>query len=210
MAVEYPVDIPLEEFSSVEVEPVDINQVRPATFTGVDRVQSFEGDYWKINLRYQNLDVALGREVMAFVMSLRKSVGTFVVSFPGYGSPLGNARNTAVTPLVDGGGQAGNRVLNIKNATPDVQDWLLAGDIIQVGPDTRPHWHTVLTDVDTDSSGKASIDIWPAARSTVIDNDTLVLNNPRGLCRIVSSQRIPIRPPVLYDISIACREVTSV
>ena len=208
MTISYPLDPPLEEFSEVDVEPIDVNEAQIATFTGQDRVQQFEGDYWKITVRYRNLDVTLGRPVTAFVQALRKSIGTFVVEFPGYGQPLGAAAGLVASPLVDGASQAGNRVLNIKNATASTAGWLLAGDIMQVGPDTRPHWHTVLTDVTTDGTGKASIDIWPALRRDVANNDPIVLTNPRGLCRLVSSTVIQIRPPVLYDLVLECREKT--
>lgn len=208
MTITFPRDVPLEEFSQVDVEGVDINAIQVSTFTGKERPQEFDGDYWRMRLVYLNLDVTLGRQVSSFVYSLRKTVGTFVLRFPGYGKPLGSAKDLAVTPLVDGGGQAGKRVLNIKNVPASVQGFLLAGDIVQVGPDNRPHWHCVLSDVDTTSAGKASIDVWPAIRSTSIDNDILVLTEPKGICRMRTVPKIPINPPVLYDISIECREAT--
>ncbi|MGI9491869.1 MAG: hypothetical protein ACR2QF_05640 [Geminicoccaceae bacterium] len=208
MAVIYPLDVPLEEFSQVEVEGVDVNTLQIATFTGQERPQEFEGDYWNVTLQYDNLNDRLGRQLSAFVKSLRKSVGTFVVRFPGYGQPFGAAKDIPSSPLVDGDGQAGNRVLNIKSAPVSVADWLLAGDIIQVGPDTRPHWHEVLNDVTTAADGKATIDIWPALRKTTINNDVIVTSEPRGLCRLKDSVRIPITYPVLYSITLDCREAT--
>lgn len=208
MTITFPVDIPLEEFSEVEVQAVDLNTIQPSTFTGRERVQNFEGDYWKITLRYRNLNVVLGRQVSAFMQSLRGSFGTFVVRFPGYGSSLGQAGTIASSPLVDGGSQNGNRVLNIKNAPVSLQDWLKAGDIIQVGAINRPHWHTVLADVDTDAGGLAVIDVWPAIRVGTSDNDPVVTDEPLGLCRLTEQTRTPIRPPVLYDITINCREST--
>lgn len=206
MSITYPLDVPLEEFSEVEVQGVDINNLQVSTFTGEDRVQEFDGDYWRINLRYRNLPAELFRPVSAFVMALRKSVGTFVVSFPGYSQPRGNARNEPVTPLVDGNDQAGNRTLQVKNTTPSVSDWLLSGDIIQVGPDTRPRWHMVLADVDTAADGTASIDVWPSLRRETTNDDTIVLDNPKGICRLTGNVAMPIRPPVLVDLSLECRE----
>ena len=207
MAIVYPLDVPLQEFSEVDVESVDINSLQTATFTGKERVQEFEGDYWVVNIRYRNLDQTLGRQMSAFIRSLRGSLGTFIVRFPGYTVPRGRAAGQPVSPLVDGNGQAGKRELKIKGASPDIEEWLLAGDIIQVGPPSRPHWHEVLTDVNTDGTGKATIDVWPSIRNA-IDNDPVVLNNPLGLCRLVSSNAIPIRPPVLYDLTINAREST--
>lgn len=209
MTFAYPLDIPLKDFSEVEVESVDINSMQSSTFTGIESIQEFEGDYWKINLRYLDLNEELGRKVSAFVFALRRSVGTFVVNFPGYGGPRGSASQTPSSPQVDGTGQAGKRFLNIKNATPSITQWLLAGDIIQVGPDSRPHWHMALQDVTTDATGRATIDVWPALRASIADNDVVILDEPLGIFLLSENTRIPIRPPIIYDsISLQCREAT--
>lgn len=211
MAVVYPLDVPVRDFSETDVQMVDINSLQVATFTGVERVQKFEGDYWKVTIRWFNLNEELGRQITAFIAALRKSVGTFVVPFPGYGSPRGAASSNPSSPLVNGASLAGKRELPVKNAPVSLEDWLLSGDIIQVGPASRPHWHIVLTDVTTDATGNATIDVWPALRRGVSDNDIIILNEPLGICRLTDQPSIPIRPPVIYDsTSIECREATQV
>lgn len=209
MAITYPLDVPLEEFAQVDVEPVDVNALQISTFTGQERLQTFEGDYWKVTLRYRDLDRDLGRPVQGFVQALRKSFGTFVVRYPGYGTSRGQAATVLSSPLVNGDGQAGNRVLNVKSAPASVSNWLVVGDVIQVGPDTRPHWHTVLSDVTTDSSGNATIDIWPAVRNTTVNNDIIVTETPRGLCRLLDTVNTRITTPTIYGLELQCREVTS-
>ncbi len=208
MTITYPLDIPVTLASEVDVEMVDVNGLQVATFTGRDRVQEFEGDYWRMSVTFNNLGIEEGRRLHGFVGSLRKSVGTFVIPFPGYGTPQGAAKDNPSTPLVDGNGQAGNQVLNIKSATPDIVDWLRSGDIVQVGPAKRPHWHLVLTDTSTDSSGNATLDVWPRIRTGTINNDPVLLENPLGLCRLVDAPTIPIRFPVLYSYTFTAREVT--
>ena len=205
---DYPVDVPVDYVDEAEVEKVDIAALQVATFTGRDRPQIFEGDYWRMEFRYQNIGPDDGRAMSAFIASLRGPIGTFVIPFPGYGVPRGGAATTLSSPLVNGAGQAGNRVLNIKNAPPDMDGWLLPGDIMQVGPDTRPHWHEVLEPVDTDSSGLASIAVWPAVRNDTAANDPITLETPLCLMRMVSSVKYPIRPPVLYSFNIIAREKT--
>lgn len=208
MAIVYPLDVPFEEFSNATVERRDINSLQIATFTGRERLQAFEGDWWEVDLTYRNLPPELHRPVGAFGAALRKSVGTFVVRYPGYGDALGEARNNPSSPLVDGNGQAGSRVLNIQSAPASLDDWLRPGDIIQVGPDTRPHWHEVLSEVDVSASGTASIDVWPAIRNGTVNNDPIVTRQPKGLFRLRETFRQPFRPPVLSDITFQAREST--
>jgi hypothetical protein len=206
LTITYPLDIPLEEFSEVEIARADTTSIQRSTFSGKDRVQEFEGDWWVLTLSYRNLSEQLGRELSAFGTALRGPLGTFVVRYPGYSVSLGTAGTVSSAPLVNGAGQAGSRVLSVKSAPADQVDWLKAGDIIQVGPDTRPHWHEVLADVDTGGSGLASIDVWPAIRQDVINNDPIVTANPKCLCRLTTSFAAGLRAPILYDITFEARE----
>jgi hypothetical protein len=209
MTIAYPLDVPLEEFSEVTVDRININALQIATFTGKEKVQQFEGDWWVVSLSYRNLPENLGRRVSAFGSALRGSAGTFVVKFPGYVDSLGAASTTPSSPLVNGAGQAGNRVLNIKSAPADLTDWLRSGDILQVGPDTRPHWHEVLSDVDVAGDGTAAIDVWPAIRSGTINNDPIVTLYPKGLCRLTERFEVSITRPALYSLTFNARESTS-
>lgn len=206
MTIRFPVDVPLQEFSGLEVEAVNVNSLQSSTFTGKDRVQEFDGDYWRLRMTYRDLGREDGRKVAAFVHSLRTSAGTFVVRFPGYGKPVGLAATIISSPLVDGGAQGGNRELKIKSAPPSIDGWLLAGDIIQVGPDNRPHWHTILADVDTAADGTATLDIWPSVRADVVNNDLIITDDPRGLCRLITAPSISISHPVIHSLQLECRE----
>lgn len=207
MAIVFPLTVPFEEFAEVDVQDVNIATIQQTTFTGKDRLQAFDGDYWRLSMSYRNLPKDIARPVTGFIHSLRNSVGTFVVSFPGYDFPLGAAKDNPATPLVNGDGQAGSRELVVKNAPESIDDWLLPGDIIQVGPDDRPHWHTVLNSTSTNSSGQATVDIWPSLRNTTVNNDPIVTDFPKGLCRLTEAPQISVRRPVLVSLSLSAREV---
>lgn len=208
MTVIYPLDVPLEEFSEVDISEVNVSSLQVSTFTGRETVQEFEGDYWRATLRYRNLSRELAQPVTAFLSALRGSSGTFVVRYPGYGSSLGAAKDIPSSPIVDGGGQAGSDTIAIKSAPLNQTGWLLAGDIIQVGAISRPHWHRVLNDVNTDVLGRAVIDVWPRVRSGTIDNDPVLTDSPLCLFRLRAGNPVSIRPPLLYDIVVECREST--
>lgn len=209
MTITYPLDVPLEEFSEVDIDEINIASLQVSTFTGKETLQEFEGDYWAVTVRYRNLPRELAQPVMAFLSALRGPVGTFVLRYPGYGGSLGTAKDNPSSPIVDGDNQEGGTAIKIKSAPANQTGWLKQGDIIQVGANNRPHWHRVLTDTDTDLIGRATIDVWPRIRTGVINNDPVITDQPIGLFRLQRSAPISVRPPLLHDIIIECRESTS-
>lgn len=208
MAITFPIDVPLNQFSEIDVEMVNMNSIQEATFTGRESVQRFNGDYWKLRLRYTDLDRTLAQPVNRFLAALRTSVGTFVVQFPGYSLPNGAARTTPSSPLVDGTDQPGKDTLTFKNGPASVTDWLVEGDIIQVGPGSRPHWHMVLEDVTTSASGGGTMQVWPNVRADVVNNDQIITENPLCLFRMLRAPDNNIRSPIIHRMTIDCREST--
>lgn len=208
MTITYPLDVPLQDFAEFDVDYVDATSIQVSPYTLRESVQSFDGDYWRGTLAWSNLDRELAQPVLRFLAALRGVAGTFVMAYPGYTLPLGTASTIAATPLVDGAGQAGARTLSIKSAPVSETGWLLDGDIIQVGPISRPHWHIVLGNVDTTAGGLATADIWPAVRNGVTDNDQIVTSSPNGLFRLIGRPKISVRPPLLYTITMDVREST--
>lgn len=204
--IEFPIDVPLDDIAEVSVGNHDANTFQASGFTGRGVVQEFEADYWTVNLGYRGLDRATAQPVIAFASALRRSKGTFVLPFPGYSSPLGAAKDNPSSPSVDGGGQAGSEELLVQSAPASIQNWLLAGDIIQVGPANRPHWHRVLQDVTTNGSGAATIDVWPRIREGAADGDQVSLNSPLCLFRLIDDFETALSPPVQHRLDFSCRE----
>lgn len=206
MTVTYPLTLPVDQVQGFSFEEWNASSVTRSPFTGKPQPQFFEGDYWEIAVTFLNLDRILAQPVLAFRSALRGSQGTFVAPFPGYNGSLGAAATLPATPLVRSTVAAGSAELPIKDAPSNIEGFYLAGDILQVGPATRPHWHRVLTDVDTDSSGNAVIDVWPLIREGTTANDLVSSTNPLCLFRQVSEVRADIDPPVLHSWSFVAEE----
>jgi len=206
MTITFPLDVPLDAVQEVsfDLRHASNHTRSPYTYRGTG--QEFEGDMWTLTLGYRGLNRTLAQPVLAFKDALRGPVGTFVAPFPGYTLPLGAAKNTASSPTVDGSGQAGSATLAIKNAPVSTTGWLVEGDIIQVGPASRPHWHRVLAEVDTDGSGKASIDVAPRLRDGTSDNDLISYTRPLCLFRLVEFAPVGLRKPVLHSFDLVCEE----
>jgi hypothetical protein len=80
---------------------------------------------------------------------------------------------------------------------------LLPGDKIQVGY----RLYKVCEAVNSDSSGNATIIVWPSLRETPADETLIVLTNPVGLFRLTQNRRaIHWSPTQLTTVSIACVE----
>jgi len=89
----------------------------------------------------------------------------------------------AFGPLVNGAGQTGN-TLNIDGCSPNTIGWFAPGDYIQLGTGSGTQLYKVLTRVDTNNSGQATLDIWPNLRSSPADNAPVVFTDTKGRFRL--------------------------
>lgn len=121
---------------------------------------------------------------VAFLVSLKGPIGTFLM-----GDPLGaTARGSAGgTPLVNGGSQTGSE-LTVDGATVSQTGWLKTGDWIQLGSGTSTSLHKVLADADSDVSGNVTLDIWPDLRSSPADNAAVTVASAKGRWRLNAAE----------------------
>lgn len=91
--------------------------------------------------------------------------------------------NFGPTPLVNGAGQTGESLV-VDNLQPSTNGLFLPGDYIQLGTGSSSKLHKILTQVDSNSSGQATIDIWPRLKSSPADNATVSYTTPKGKFRL--------------------------
>jgi hypothetical protein len=112
----------------------------------------------------------------------------------------------AYGPFVNGGSQIGDSLV-IDGCSPNVTGFLLPGDYIQLGSGATTQLYKVLTQVDTDGSGGATLDIWPNLRSSPADNATVVVANTKGRFRLKDNiQQWQINEISSYGITFDCVE----
>lgn len=110
-------------------------------------------------------------------------------------------------PVVNGAGQTGSSI-SLKYMAPNRSSYLMKGDHIQIGLGVNSRLHSVLNNVTPNSSGIATIDIWPPLRSSPADGASVTLFNPRGLFRLKTNQRqYSIDDSSFYSVSFDCEEV---
>lgn len=112
----------------------------------------------------------------------------------------------AYAPSVNGGSQTGDTLV-IDGCSPNVTGFLLPGDYIQIGSASTTQLYKVLTQVDTDGSGGATVDIWPNLRSSPADNAAIVVANTKGRFRLRENvQQWQINEISSYGITFDCVE----
>lgn len=163
-----------------------VNQVAVGRSPYTFREQTFRhsGQMWQADVTLPPMKRANAEQWIAWLLSLNGRHGTFLM-----GDPLGaTARGEAGgSPQVVGSGQTGNE-LYIGGATVSQAGWLLAGDYVQLGSGTGTTLHKVLSDVDTDASGTATIPLWPSLRSSPVNDDQVVVSGAVGRWRLVSNE----------------------
>jgi hypothetical protein len=109
-------------------------------------------------------------------------------------------------PFVNGAGQTGESLV-IDGASPNEVGYLLPGDYIQLGSGSTSTLHKVLEQVDTDSSGNATLTLWPHIRTAPANNATVRVGNTVGRWRLSSGESSwSVNEASIYGISFSCME----
>lgn len=188
MAISYPLDLPtVTGISSIKLLAKNTVAVTTSPFTYKQQVLKHSGERWEADISLPPMNRADAEEWIAFLMSLGGQYGTFLMGDPIGATPRGSASSTPGTPLVNGASQTGN-ILAIDGCPTSTVNYLRAGDYIQIGSASSTRLYKVLADVDTNSSGEASIDIWPSLRESPADNAAVTVSSCKGLFRLASSE----------------------
>jgi hypothetical protein len=168
---------------SVQFDITDAVSSVVSPFTGQTQTYSWPGaDMWSGTVELPTLTQAQADQWISFLMELRGIQNPMQLGDPARSTPNGNALGV---PVVNGAQAAASQSLLTRGWAPNSYRLLLTGDYIQVGY----RLHRVLDQVNSDANGDATISIWPSLRDPVIDGQTVILNNPKGLFRLASNKR---------------------
>lgn len=180
MTISFPLALPSHKnYRSIEIVQRKLVGVATAPFSLVPQTYEWPGERWEATIELAPMSRADGEAWVAWLMSLRGPVGSFLLGDVAGAVARGSAGVTPGTPQVDGDQAAQARTLDIKTGLGNVSGYLLAGDWIQLGSGSSSRLHKVLQDVSL-SSGEATLDIWPALRAAVSNNATVTVAAAKG------------------------------
>jgi hypothetical protein len=205
MAITYPLSLPVatKVIQSIELRAVNAVAYSRSPFTFSGQAFAYPGQMWTADISLKPMKRADAEQWVAWLISLRGQLGTFLL-----GDPIGaTARGAATgTPLVNGASQTGGSLV-IDGATNSVTGWLKAGDYIQLGTGSSSRLHKVLADADSSAGGAVTLDIWPHIRVAPADNATVTVSSAKGLFRLSSNEQAwSINEAAIYGITFSAME----
>jgi hypothetical protein len=185
MAIAYPVDLPnTTSYRDARMTARTVVGVTKSPFTGVQQVQKHQGQWWEFECSLVPMIRDNSEDWIAFLLSLNGQEGTFLLGDPYGATPRGVATGT---PLIKGASQTG-KTLVTDGWTASTTNILKAGDYFQLGSGSNTRLHKVLTNTTSDSSGNATLDIFPEIKTAYADNTAITTSNAKGVFRLSSNE----------------------
>jgi hypothetical protein len=184
--ITYPLSLPaVKSFKGLNIRPLNVVGVTTAPYSRVSQVQDFGGDEWQAEFTLPLMTQEDADAWASFLNKLRGPFGTFLANSPKRYYARGAVRLAPLSLEVDGAGQTGQS-LDVRSAEPDTPLLLRRGDNLQLGTGASTRLYSVLDDVDL-VDGMASINIWPNLRQSPADGAPVIVENPLGIWRLVTT-----------------------
>lgn len=210
MTITYPLSFPttvgLTDSNLKMRTSVSMNE-SPFSFT--QQVYNWQGERWEIDVVLPLMKRAVAEEYKAFLASLKGKLGTFLMYVPSSRENLGNYLDTSRELETISGdhlhtisgdhiwtsigepycisGTAGSKTLTLSGIVASTSNVLRAGDYFHIGTGLSTRLYKILKDVNSNSNGEVTVDIFPALRRDIVLNETIELQQPRGLFRLDSN-----------------------
>jgi hypothetical protein len=192
----------LPGFANITITQNSTVGLSVSPFTGQQQTQEWSGQWWYAQVTMPLMTRAQAANWVAFLVSLRGIVGTFMLRDPACKTPRGAALTTGATPLIAGNVNGGASI-STKGWTPNTQNILLRSDYMQI----ENHLYMVLSDENSDAAGNASFDIWPDLRTQPQDGTPIIVQNAQGIFRLAENkQSWDINNALNYGIQFNCME----
>lgn len=204
-SVSFPLDLPAFPTSrKIVLGKHDSVAIARSPFSGVAQVQEWlDAKWWTVTIELPPMKKEFGQAWSAWFAALRGQAGTFLCGDTANVNPRGVASGS---PQVNGAGQAGFS-LATKGWTASVPLILRSGDKIQLGSGASSRMYENLTDVTSDSSGNATLNLWPKLRGTPADGAAIVVNGAKTVFALSSSDRmVSIDEQMIYGLTFTAEE----
>lgn len=207
MAESYPLSIPNTGIASIRLVAKNAVAVSASPFTFSQQVYRHQGQGWEADITLPPMKREQAEEWVSFLLRLRGQYGTFLLGDPLGETPRGSASVTTGNPAVAGTGQTGD-FLNVDGLPLSETGYLKAGDYIQLGTGSSATLHKVLADVNTNSFGEATLNLFPRIRTAPNDSAPVTVSNCKGNFRLNTNETSwDINSASIYGITFGAVEV---
>jgi len=208
LTISYPLNTPTNiGIANITLSAENAVAISQSPFTYQQQVVAHPGQRWAASISLPPMKRQDAEYWIAFLLSLKGQIGTFLLGDPNCVAAQGSASTTPGTPRVNGGGQTGDTLI-IDGLPINTTGYLLPGDYIQQGSGSTAYLYKVLTQVDSDASGNATLDLWPNLRVSPGNNGLLVVANTKGRFRLKDNvTQWGINEISSYGITFDCVEV---
>lgn len=179
MTISYPLSLPNTNFKRLTMRANTVVAISRSPFTFQSQTYEHAGAIWIAEVTLPIMSRADAEAWTCFLLKLNGPYGTFLLGDPSAKTPQGSPSGS---PQVDGDNPAG-KILPTKGWTPSTSNLLKAGDYIQI----ENHLYKNLTDVTSDGSGNANLDIWPRLKDGYADGTSIVTSNCVGTFRLLQT-----------------------
>jgi hypothetical protein len=151
-------------------------------FTGATQQYDWMQSLWVGQVSFPPMDRLSHDWWTAFLGLCRGSLNVFQLGDPKGAKAKGTAVTNPGTPLIDGANQTGYS-LATRGWPVSAPRILLPGDYVQIGY----RFYKIGDVVATDSSGHATLPIWPPLRDLPADGTPIITHNCKGLFRLAKN-----------------------
>ena len=175
---------------------VEVSSVTPTlvstTHSLRQQVRSRGAQRWKLSYRYGTMERDDYMALYAFLVSQRGQYDTFTMALPSGISPRGAWTGT---PLVNGAVAAGLTSVAIDGLSNSITGIGKAGDFLKFSGHSKVYM--LVSDVNSNGSGQATLTITPKLVAAVADNESLTVTSvPFTVALTDDLVALPIKPPV--------------
>lgn len=198
MAISYPITLPsAPKPAHFTLGTVNAAAISASPFTGTQQVYKHQGEFWTAEITLPPLKRAEAADWVAAMTSLGGIYGTFKLPVYGHETPQGVGTGS---PQAYG---VGTHTIWSNGWTTSTTDILKAGDFLTVSDQL----FQVMADANSDGSGAATLDVWPAFRNFGGGTPSITVNSPYGLFRLTgNTMNFSLNTALIYGISFTARQ----
>lgn len=194
---------PLPGFATISVKMHDVIGVTRSPFNSTTQSFEWPGDYLMATVSLPPCSKQLARAWCAFLALLRGRSGSFLLGDSSLPLPQGSVLGA---PLVNGASQTG-KTLVTDGWTASKTGVLRSGDWISIGSGLTQRLYMNLLDVNSDSGGNATLNLYPRLRESPANNAVITVNGAQGCFRLASNDRqFDVDNALIYGIKFDAEE----